>query len=139
MRYLAIFISLCLLFDQVNTAGYVFPIKTKVIGKFRQWLSTWLSQAQYVTATLGNNVAAFAAQLQEMWGDYVDAGKTKQRIFQRGYKMIDMFMTKKRVATIYCRIQKYFNTKDVSWWPFFKSNLGSIVMFTTLDGLGGTC
>uniref|UniRef100_A0AC34FZA0 Uncharacterized protein n=1 Tax=Panagrolaimus sp. ES5 TaxID=591445 RepID=A0AC34FZA0_9BILA len=178
-------------------AGFVFPIKTKIIGKFRQWICTWLSEAQYVqlidqlepqlnentkvedmktmlisaamaatsmtqkltiagvgakfigkapldepigilATALGNNLAAFVNQMVEMHVDYQDAGKTRERTFQRGYKMIDMFMTKKRVATIYCRIQKAFNAADATWWPFIKTNLNVLLLFSTLDSLG-TC
>uniref|UniRef100_A0AC34FXX9 Uncharacterized protein n=1 Tax=Panagrolaimus sp. ES5 TaxID=591445 RepID=A0AC34FXX9_9BILA len=53
-----------------------------------------------LATALGNNLAAFVNQMVEMYVDYQDAGKTRERTFQRGYKMIDMFMTKKRVATI---------------------------------------
>uniref|UniRef100_A0AC35FIP0 Nuclear receptor domain-containing protein n=1 Tax=Panagrolaimus sp. PS1159 TaxID=55785 RepID=A0AC35FIP0_9BILA len=91
-----------------------------------------------LATALGNNLAAFVNQMVEMYVNYQDAGKTRERIFQRGYKMIDMFMTQKRVYTIYCRIKKAFDTKDATWWPFIKSNLGTQIKFSTLDGLG-TC
>ena len=43
---LVFIISFCLLFHQISGAGYTFPIKTKVIGKFNQYLTKWLSAAQ---------------------------------------------------------------------------------------------
>uniref|UniRef100_A0A914QCQ8 Uncharacterized protein n=1 Tax=Panagrolaimus davidi TaxID=227884 RepID=A0A914QCQ8_9BILA len=197
MKWMAILISFCILMHEVNCAGFVFPLKTKVIGKFSQWICSWLSQAQYVqiidqiepqlnenteigdmktmlisaamsatslsqklaiagigtkfmtkatldvpigilATALGNNLAAFVNQMVEMYVNYQDAGKTRERIFQRGYKMIDMFMTQKRVSTIYCRIKKAFDAKDATWWPFITSNLGAQIKFSTLDGLG-TC
>uniref|UniRef100_A0A914XXP4 Uncharacterized protein n=1 Tax=Panagrolaimus superbus TaxID=310955 RepID=A0A914XXP4_9BILA len=91
-----------------------------------------------LATALGNNLAAFVNQMVEMYIDYQDAGKTRERIFQRGYKMVDMFMTQKRVSTIYCRIKNAFDVADASWWPFIKTNLNSLLLFSTLDGLG-TC
>ena len=89
-----------------------------------------------LATALGKNLQPFADQVLEMYVRYLAAGQTRQRIFQRSYKMIDMFMTKKRVSTIYCRVKKNFDAKDPTSWPFIKTNLAAIVSFTVLDGLG---
>ena len=200
MKALAVLILLCFFVVQVNSAGYRYPIKTTVIRKFRQYLCTWLTEAQFVTlfdtlepqltettkvedlqpmlisaamaittlsqkfavGTLGlkmmgkapldvpigilatalaNNIQPFSAQIIEMWIDYRDSGETRDRIFQRAYKMIDMFMTKKRVGTIYCRVKLCFDKTDVTWWPFLKTTLSAQLLWSTLDSLGpiSTC
>uniref|UniRef100_A0A914QIJ4 Uncharacterized protein n=1 Tax=Panagrolaimus davidi TaxID=227884 RepID=A0A914QIJ4_9BILA len=88
-----------------------------------------------LATAIGNNVQAFSAQIIDMWLDYQAEGKTRQRIFQRAYKMIDMFMTPKRVGTIYCRVKKSFDAKDVTWWPFLKSTLSAVILWSKLDSL----
>ena len=93
-------------------------------------------QIGILATCLANNLQAFVGQCTAMWLKYQAAGFGRDRIFQRGYKMIDMFMTEKRVATIYCRVKKSFDTADPTNWPFIKSKLGSVVLFTVLDGIG---
>uniref|UniRef100_A0AC35F2G3 Uncharacterized protein n=1 Tax=Panagrolaimus sp. PS1159 TaxID=55785 RepID=A0AC35F2G3_9BILA len=68
----------------VTTAG------AKFLGKYGNYENS-LAVAQGI---LMNNCMAFASQLLEMYSDYEARGKTQAQIFQRGFKMADMFMTK---------------------------------------------
>ena len=113
--------------------------KATVVGlgaKITMKMWNFMTLIDIFATALGNNIAAFVDQCLEMYIQYTDRGETRERIFQRGYKMIDMFMTQKRVSTIYCRIQKMFQTKNTQYWPWLKNNLGVIIKFSTLDSLG---
>ena len=81
------------------------------------------------------NVGAFAGQVSTTYKQFQARGETRARIFQRAYKMTDMFMTTKRVGVIYCRISKAIDAWDLTMGPFIETTLAPIVLFSTLNAL----
>uniref|UniRef100_A0A914YF22 Uncharacterized protein n=1 Tax=Panagrolaimus superbus TaxID=310955 RepID=A0A914YF22_9BILA len=108
-------------------------------GKFVSKYGNYEDALGVLGTVLSSNLQPFSDQMSEMWLKYEAEGKTKERIFQRGYKMADFFVTKKRVGTIYCRLKIAFNNYNATVWPYLKQNMNNIILFNVLDGLGTSC
>lgn len=108
-------------------------------GKFVAKYGNYEDAMNILGTVVASNLQPFSDQMSAMWLKYEAQGKTKERIFQRGYKMGDMFMTPKRVGTIYCRLKLAFNNFNASMFPYIKQNMKDIVLFSVLDGLGTSC
>uniref|UniRef100_A0A914PWD5 Uncharacterized protein n=1 Tax=Panagrolaimus davidi TaxID=227884 RepID=A0A914PWD5_9BILA len=108
-------------------------------GKFVSKYGNYTGAMSVLGTVIASNMQPFSDQLSAMWIKYESNGKTRERIFQRGYKMGDMFLTQKRVGTIYCRLKVAFNNYDKTMWPFIKQNMNNMILFSVLDGLGTSC
>ena len=117
------------------TTGQKFTV-AGIAAKFVSKFGGYEDALNILGGVMSNNTQAFADQLNAMYIKYEANGKTRERIFQRGYKMGDMFMTSKRVHTIYCRIQDGFNDFNVTMWPYIKESFANIILFPYLEGLG---
>uniref|UniRef100_A0AC34FA70 Uncharacterized protein n=2 Tax=Panagrolaimus sp. ES5 TaxID=591445 RepID=A0AC34FA70_9BILA len=114
---------------------FVTTFGAKFLGKY----GNYEDSMAVATTIMMNNCLPFANQLIEMWEDYEARGKTQAQIFQRGFKMADMFMTKKRIGTIYCRLKAAFMKYDATIWPYMRQNINTIVSFAVLEGLPNAC